>query len=238
MVRCISKTVSGKRCKLHRVADEETCAIHSPMPALVVCENVIVDAPKVCEPNVCEPKVCQSRYIQSQAELLVEKKEKQRIWNSLGEPELIIPVSNLIVSISENHEYNMQCGHSCSSITNCGEADKCCGCADTRPLDTKYMRNVEGVGLLNVGLREDDYCITCKGYWATAMPLNERYNCIMNTNVSNKVAPALGRYGLEFCKEIQETITWMVHMHNALYSRSVELSMTEETSSTEVNACF
>jgi hypothetical protein len=192
-------------------------------------ENVIVDAPKIEVTPIYEP-----RYIQSQTELLVEKKEKQHIWKNLAEPELIIPVSNLIVSIRENHEYNQPCGHSCSSITNCGAVDKCCGCADTRPLDTKYMRNVEGVGLLNVGLREDPYCVTCMGYWATAMPINERYNCIMNTNVSNRVA--LGRYGLEFCKEIQDTITWMVDMHNALYSRSVELSITEEK--TEVNACF
>jgi hypothetical protein len=222
MVRCISKTVSGKRCKLHRLVGEETCAIHSPMPALLLCENVIVDAPKGCEP--VEPK-----YIQSQAELLVEKKDKQRSWASLAEPELIIhddepiPVSNLIVSIGD---LGLACGHSCSSITNCGAVDKCCGCADSRPRDSKYMRNVEGVGELNVGLREDNYCITCKGYWATAIPIHERYNCVMNTDVSNNVAPALGAYGLEFCKEIQETIGWLVQMHNALYSRSIELSTT------------
>jgi hypothetical protein len=238
MVRCISKTVSGKRCKLHRLIGEETCTIHSHTPAHVPCENIIVYTPKV--DVICtEPK-----YIQSQEELLVEKKEQQQIWKSLGKPELIInnhtniPVSNLIVSIRETHDNNMPCGHSCTSITNCGTVgagDKCCGCADTRPLDTKYMRNVEGVGVLNVGLREDVYCVTCKGYWATAMPINERFNSIMNTDVPVNVAPALGRYGLDFCKEIQENITWMVHMHNALYSRSIELSITEETSSTEVN---
>jgi len=235
MVRCISKTVSGKRCKLHRLAGGHTCAIHSPMPARVSIENAIIEYTPLVDPPP------PSLYIPSQAELLVEKKVRQQIWKSLTEQtQDQDSVSNLIVSIHESHDYNMPCGHSCTSITNCGTvgADKCCGCADTRPLDTKYMRNVEGVGELNVGLREDDYCTTCKSYWATGMPIHERYNCIMNTDISNNTASALGHYGLDFCKEIQETISWMVQMHNTLYSRSVELSMMTESSSTEVNTGF
>ena len=235
MVRCTSKTVSGKRCKLHCVdGGKGRCAIHST--SLVPIQNTIIENTIIENIPLVNSPPPPSIYIQSQAELLVEKKVRQRIWKSLVEPAPFEPVaqaqeelSNLIVSIHESDE--LPCGHSCTI----GAADKCCGCADTRPRDSKYMRYVEGVGDLNVGLREDDYCSSCKGYWATAMPIHERYNCIMNTAVPNNVAPALGAYGLEFCKEIQETIGWLVQMHNALYSRSVELSMTEETSSTDVN---
>ena len=238
MVRCTSKTVSGKRCKLHRIVGEETCSIHSPMPALIPIENMIVENTIIEYTPLVNSSPPTSLYIQSQAELLVEKKIRQRIWKSLKEPlpESQDQVSNLIVSIHESDD-TLPCGHSCASITNCGTVgtvDKCCGCADTRPRDSKYMRHVEGLGMLNVGLREDDYCSSCKGYWATAMPIHERYNCIMNTAVPNNVAPALGAYGLEFCKEIQETIGWLVQMHNALYSRSVELSITEENNSVDV----
>lgn len=230
MVRCTSKTVSGKRCKLHRVFGFDTCTIHSPMAAVdsienVIVENTIIENTVPLDKNPPQPPV----YIQTQAELLVEKKIQQQIWKGLKEPN--DQISNLIVSIHETPTNDLlPCGHSCVGIL-----DKCCGCADTRPLDTKYMRHVEGVGELNVGLREDDYCVTCKGYWVTGMPLMERYDCIMNTNVCAKAAPALGAYGLEFCAEVKDTISWLVHMHNAMYSRSVELTLMEETSSTDVN---
>jgi len=212
MVRCKAKTSCGRLCKLHRIEGHNTCFMHLPK-----------------EPN---PQLPFNN--QSQAEILAEKKVNQLLWSASSaasnqicdEPLLIVSDSSGpldAVVIDETTDKDKLCGHSCIGL-----ATACCYCSDERPLNAEYTRHVEGLGDLSIGLRDDDYCESCKT-WTSGqhtMPVIKKFNAIVSARVCEGKKKALGAFGLTVCSEIKDTIQQLVEIHNLLYTYSVEQTLT------------
>ena len=111
------------------------------------------------------------------------------------------------------------CGHLCDDTKKI----QCCACSDKRPHDAKYTHKVDGLGEIS-WLREDTYCTPCrKNYKTATLPHITQYNLVMNNTEFN--GPALGNYGFQVCKDIEDSIQGLLTMHNALYERSVALAL-------------
>ena len=213
MVRCSAVTNKGRRCKLHRAEGSETCAMHgrfepvvaAPNPVLVISEaqNTITE-PSVVDisGNIFSDVSGSSkprREPPSQKYLLHLKKAAQEQWAATNTEKL--------------------CGHLCEHVKNI----HCCACSDKRQCDAKYTHNIDGLGEIS-WLREDTYCTPCrKNYKAATLPHITQYNLVMNNTEFN--GPALGNYGFQVCKDIEDSIQGLLTMHNALYERSVALAL-------------
>lgn len=223
MVRCSAVTNKGRRCKLHRVEGSNVCAMHvrvetPAVPALVIsyAENTITEPPLVdisgnayrdasgnaftsdlTAPCVTAP--CVSQEPPSQKYLLKLKKVAQERWAATNTEKL--------------------CGHLCKDNKNI----QCCACSDKRPHDAKYTRIIQGLGEIS-WLREDTYCEPCrKKYKAETLPHVAQYNLVMDNTEFN--GPALGNYGFQVCKDIEDSIQGLLTMHNTLYERCISLAL-------------
>lgn len=236
MVRCSAVTNKGRRCKLHRAEGSETCAMHgrfepvapapapvaAPAPALVIseAENTIIQASVVdisgnafsdASGNTFTKGIAHNPHYYewqrkqnnseppSQKYLLKVKKAAQEQWAATNTEKL--------------------CGHLCDDTKKI----QCCACSDKRPCDTKYTHKVDGLGEIS-WLREDTYCTPCrKKYKTETLPHVAQYNLVMENTEFN--GPALGNYGFQVCKDIEDSIQGLLTMHNTLYERCISLAL-------------
>jgi hypothetical protein len=174
---------------------------------------------------------------QTQVDLLKEKKENQELWskkpvNTIESPQK--PVNTIespqkpVNTIEEPQliSSEMACTHSCM-----GSGGSCCQCCDVRPVKSEYTRHVVGFGNLNIGLREDAYCETCKSRCdgEREMLVIRKFNAIISTVCSDDKKKFLGLFGLTVCCEIKDAIRQLIEIHNLLYTYSVDLSLSNDT---------
>lgn len=66
-------------------------------------------------------------------------------------------------------ELPKQCLHKTSSCNSLQSLGRCCACADKRPMNSQYLRYVDGVGDTHTGSRWMHYCPECQGIMPTRL---------------------------------------------------------------------
>lgn len=87
MVRCSAWNANGRRCKLHRCGDSDTCYMHGPVAPATASVATTAAAPSnvIVQEQKPQTKTITRHhpYMYSQEELLKQKKRNQEVWERI-----------------------------------------------------------------------------------------------------------------------------------------------------------